>query len=89
MVQESCNPYAGVDELCVRENNCLRWYIADYGYVGGRYGRCSESGMIEALQNGPISVSFNVLPDFMHYKSGIYHHTGVSTGFENFVVSIN
>jgi len=31
-----------------------------------------------ALMKGPIAVGFEVHSDFMHYKSGIYHYTGVS-----------
>ena len=33
--------------------------------------------MMKALvENGPMSVSFEVYDDFMLYKSGVYHHTG-------------
>merc|ERR1719397_1790709 len=33
--------------------------------------------MMKALvENGPMSVSFEVYDDFMMYKSGVYHHTG-------------
>ena len=28
------------------------------------------------VENGPMSVSFEVYDDFMMYKSGVYHHTG-------------
>ena len=28
------------------------------------------------VENGPLSVSFEVYDDFMMYKSGVYHHTG-------------
>lgn len=27
------------------------------------------------VKNGPLSVSFEVYPDFMMYKSGVYHQT--------------
>jgi cathepsin C len=30
---------------------------------------------IELVNNGPVSVAFEVYPDFMNYKGGIYHHT--------------
>jgi cathepsin C len=32
---------------------------------------------LELVIRGPISVSFEVYPDFEDYKSGIYHHTGL------------
>lgn len=76
----------GHDEKCIKEN-CDRWYTAKYWYVGGYYGGCTETAMIDALlKNGPLSVSFEVYADFFHYKTGIYHHTGVK-GFEPYVVS--
>ena len=28
------------------------------------------------VENGPLSVSFEVYDDFMMYKAGVYHHTG-------------
>jgi cathepsin C len=38
------------------------------------------------VHGGPISVSFEVYPDFKFYKSGIYHHTGLGE-FRDFEVS--
>lgn len=32
---------------------------------------------IELVRNGPLVVAFEVYDDFMSYKGGIYHHTGV------------
>ncbi len=29
------------------------------------------------IKNGPLSVSFEVHPDFMHYKSGVYHRVSL------------
>jgi len=54
----------------------------------GYYGACNEQLMKLALvHGGPISVSFEVYPDFRYYKSGIYHHTGLGD-FRSFEVSI-
>ena len=45
------------------------------------------------VENGPLSVSFEVYDDFMMYKSGVYHHTGAlkskqsGTSFDPFEVS--
>jgi hypothetical protein len=53
----------------------------------GYYGACNEELMRLALvHGGPISVSFEVYPDFRQYKSGIYHHTGLGE-FRPFEVS--
>jgi cathepsin C len=52
----------------------------------GYYGACNEELMrLELVLRGPISVSFEVHPDFENYKSGIYHHTGLG-GFNPFEV---
>ena len=29
------------------------------------------------VENGPLAVSFEVYDDFMLYKTGVYHHTGM------------
>lgn len=77
VVEESCSPYQGQDGACSTKK-CLKHYVASYSYVGGYYGGCSEEAMKKALvENGPVSVSFEVYNDFMMYKSGVYHHTGL------------
>lgn len=79
IVEESCFPYVGKDSPCGVPLKCLRHYTAEYSYVGGFYGGCSEAAMmLELVNNGPMGVAFEVYPDFMHYKEGIYHHTGLS-----------
>ena len=63
--------------------------MSSYGYVGGYYGGCTEEAMKKALvEGGPLSVSFEVYDDFMLYKSGVYHHTGLikHAAFEPFEV---
>ena len=58
-------------------HSLTRHYTSAYSYVGGYYGGCSEEAMMKALvENGPLSVSFEVYDDFMMYKAGVYHHTG-------------
>ncbi|KAM4589195.1 dipeptidyl peptidase 1 [Fundulus diaphanus] len=77
IVDESCFPYIAADSPCGVPQNCGRMYAAEYGYVGGFYGGCSETAMkLELVKNGPMAVALEVYPDFMHYKEGIYHHTG-------------
>uniref|UniRef100_A0A1A8HUX3 Dipeptidyl peptidase 1 n=1 Tax=Nothobranchius kuhntae TaxID=321403 RepID=A0A1A8HUX3_NOTKU len=77
IVEESCFPYIAKDSPCGIPQNCGRTYAAEYGYVGGFYGGCSETAMmLELVQNGPMAVALEVYPDFMHYAGGIYHHTG-------------
>lgn len=39
---------------------------------------------LNLYENGPFVVGFEVLSDFMQYKGGIYHHTGIKGGFEPF-----
>ena len=78
VVEEECYTYRAHDSTCQEQADCLRYHSTDYYYVGGYYGACSEDGMrLELVQNGPMSVSFEVYSDFQHYKSGIYHHTGL------------
>ncbi|KAM9853412.1 dipeptidyl peptidase 1 [Aulostomus maculatus] len=85
IVDESCFPYIGKDSPCGVPQNCGRVYTADYSYVGGFYGGCSEMAMmLELVKNGPMAVAFEVYPDFMHYKEGIYHHTSISDPYNPF-----
>ncbi|XP_053279001.1 dipeptidyl peptidase 1 [Pleuronectes platessa] len=85
LVDESCFPYAGKDTPCGVPKNCVRVYAAEYNYVGGFYGGCSEMAMmLDLVKNGPMAVAFEVYSDFMNYKEGIYHHTGLSDPFNPF-----
>ena len=38
------------------------------------------------VESGPMSVSFEVYPDFMHYSGGVYHHSGLIDKFNPFEV---
>uniref|UniRef100_A0A3Q3EJA6 Dipeptidyl peptidase 1 n=1 Tax=Labrus bergylta TaxID=56723 RepID=A0A3Q3EJA6_9LABR len=85
IVDESCFPYIGKDSPCGVPQNCFRVYTAEYYYVGGFYGGCSEMAMMmDLVKNGPMAVAFEVYPDFMHYREGIYHHTGLADAFNPF-----
>lgn len=85
IVDESCFPYVAKDSPCGLPQNCGRVYTADYHYVGGFYGGCSETAMmLELVKNGPMAVAFEVYPDFMNYKEGIYHHTFFADNFNPF-----
>ncbi|XP_061575219.1 dipeptidyl peptidase 1 [Cololabis saira] len=85
IVDESCFPYIGKNSPCGVPQKCGRMYAAEYGYVGGFYGGCSEAAMMQELvKNGPMAVAFEVYSDFMHYKEGIYHHTGLADPFNPF-----
>ncbi|XP_056139049.1 dipeptidyl peptidase 1 [Lampris incognitus] len=76
IVEESCFPYTANNSVCALPQSCGRLYTAEYSYVGGFYGGCSETAMmLELIKNGPMAVAFEVYPDFMHYTEGIYHHT--------------
>ncbi|GFQ88117.1 dipeptidyl peptidase 1 [Trichonephila clavata] len=39
---------------------------------------------IDLVENGPVTVAFQVYPDFMLYKGGVYHHTGIGSRFNPF-----
>lgn len=85
VVDESCFPYVAKDTPCGLPKNCRSTYSAEYYYVGGFYGGCSEAAMkLELVKNGPMAVAFEVYSDFMHYTSGIYHHTGLTDAFNPF-----
>ena len=82
VVEETCYPYRAHDSKCQETSNCLRYHSTNYYYIGGYYGACSEEAMrMELVQNGPMSVSFEVYSDFQHYKGGIYKHTGLEDKF--------
>lgn len=79
VVPEECNPYKGKDGSCATKACPRRYYSTNYRYVGGFYGGCNEPRMRVALvKRGPIAVSFQVYPDFMHYGGGVYHHVKTS-----------
>ncbi|GIY48325.1 hypothetical protein CDAR_37451 [Caerostris darwini] len=81
---EECYPYEGHDSSC-NPKDCKRFYVAKYKYVGGFFGGCNEDLMkMDIVQNGPVTVAFQVYPDFMLYSGGIYHHTGINSGFNPF-----
>lgn len=61
VVDESCFPYVAKDTPCGVPQNCGRIYTAEYNYVGGFYGGCSEMAMmLELVKNGPMGVAFEV-----------------------------
>lgn len=87
LVQEQCFPYEGQDAPC-NEKKCARQFGTGYHYVGGFYGACNEVLMrLELVKNGPMAVGFEVYQDFMSYKSGIYHHTGLTDKFNPFEIT--
>lgn len=58
--------------------NSLTFFSLLLGY----YGACNEEEMKLALiKGGPLIVGLEVYDDFLHYKSGIYHHTGLQDRF--------
>ena len=61
---------------------------AQKGYFLGYYGASNEALMMEALVNdGPLAVNLKTYSDFHNYESGIYRHTGLTDGFNPFVVN--
>lgn len=85
LVEEACFPYTGTDAPCTVRKDCFRYYSSEYYYVGGFYGGCNEALMkLELVRRGPMAVAFEVHDDFLHYHSGIYHHTGLRDPFNPF-----
>jgi len=85
LVDETCYPYKGLTQKCGTPTSCKRHYATHYQYIGGFYGACNEEAMkIALVEHGPLAVSFQVYGDFMSYKGGIYHHTGVTNRFSPF-----
>lgn len=84
LVEEACFPYTGSDSPC-KLTDCFRYYSSEYHYVGGFYGGCNEALMkLELVHHGPMAVAFEVYDDFLHYRKGIYHHTGLQDPFNPF-----
>jgi len=75
LVSEQCMPYTGTDSQCSNECGATsRYFLEDYGYVGGFYGGCSEQSMMEEIhKNGPIVVAFNAPGSLFYYNGGIFH----------------
>ncbi|KAM8975300.1 dipeptidyl peptidase 1 isoform 2-T2 [Pelodytes ibericus] len=85
IVEEANYPYLGKDAPCTLKDDYYRYYTSEYHYVGGFYGGCNEAYMkYELLMGGPLAVAFEVYDDFMHYREGIYHHTGLQDSFNPF-----
>jgi len=74
LVAEQCMPYTGSDNQCSAECGATeRYFLEDYGYVGGYYGGCSEQSMMEEIaENGPIIVAFNAPGELFYYSGGIF-----------------
>ncbi|KAM6158911.1 dipeptidyl peptidase 1 [Rhynchocyon petersi] len=85
LVEEDCMPYVASDSPCKVKKDCFRYYTSEYHYVGGFYGGCNEALMrLELVNHGPMAVAFEVYDDFLHYREGIYHHTGLRDPFNPF-----
>lgn len=85
IVEEADFPYTGGDSPCTLKGDAYRYYTAEYHYVGGFYGGCNEAYMkFELILGGPLAVAFEVYDDFMGYRGGIYHHTGLQDKFNPF-----
>ncbi|KAM3934537.1 dipeptidyl peptidase 1 [Leptodactylus fuscus] len=88
IVEESDFPYTATDSPCTPKDNAYRYYSSEYHYVGGFYGGCNEALMkYELILGGPLAVAFEVYDDFMYYKGGIYHHTGLQDKFNPFQIT--
>ncbi|CAG2115546.1 unnamed protein product [Medioppia subpectinata] len=53
-------------------------YTKDLHFGQSSYGFSNQNKQVQAdiMKNGPVVAAFNVYPDFLTYKSGVYHHVG-------------
>ncbi|XP_048215716.1 dipeptidyl peptidase 1 isoform X1 [Perognathus longimembris pacificus] len=85
VVEEACFPYQGTDAPCAPRKDCFRYFSSEYHYVGGFYGGSNEALMkLELVRHGPLAVAFEVHDDFLHYRGGVYQHTGLRDPFNPF-----
>ena len=84
LATESCFPYeSGLSNsqgpTCAKRcSNHSEYYRAtNIKYVGGYFGNCSEVGMMQALQHGPVAVGIAVPGSFESYTGGIYEETAM------------
>ena len=80
LIEEGCYPYTASheDKCSPKIEDCPRYFVTDYKYIGGYYGGVNADDMLEELvRNGPIAVGILVEADFPMYSEGIYKHTGV------------
>lgn len=54
-----------------------------WGYVGGYFGACSETAMVEALQRGPITVDLYAPGDLFYYGGGVFNSPAAPGGFRD------
>lgn len=77
LVPESCSPYKarkGKCSTCDVSKLDETYRVSSYKFVGGAYGKTNERDMmVELMNNGPITVSFEPIQSFMYYSGGIYH----------------
>merc|ERR1712025_234152 len=75
-ISEECFPYRQRSDSSVScsmaQQDCTRYRLRDYQYIGDFYGGCNEVRMMEELQQGPIAVAINAHGDLSYYHSGIY-----------------
>eukprot|EP01069_Polyplicarium_translucidae_P001410 Polyplicarium_translucidae@DN1653_c0_g1_i3.p1 len=78
----ACGPPTDAAPLptsCALAGRVRRW-----GYVGGAYGRSSESEMRrEIFEHGPVAVSLRPTPEFMAYRGGVFSSPTYSAHTDN------
>jgi C1A family cysteine protease len=69
-VLEACMPYEAVDTIPCTEDQCthLAW-ISDYFYIPN-----SINDIKQAVLNGAVSTTFQVMGDFYYYEEGCYEN---------------
>jgi len=67
-----------------------RYYVGNYGYVGGYYGACNEVAMMrEMYKRGPLIVAFQAPGSLFYYDGGIFHGPKPEWQEDNHVKGLN
>ena len=77
LIPESCFPYEARNVDCRRRcdnsGNKRKYFVSNYGYLGGYYGATNEELMMKEIRaRGPIPGNILVPYTFSYYKKGVY-----------------
>ncbi|XP_060755035.1 pro-cathepsin H [Neoarius graeffei] len=72
LMTENDYPYIGADRPCKYNPQLAAAFVKDVVNIT----KYDEMGIVDAVARlNPVSIAFEVLPEFMHYESGVYSST--------------
>lgn len=79
LIPEDCMEYTqetgNCNDLCDYSKYKTKYFVSQYGYLGGHYGATTEEMMVKELRaRGPILGNLAVPWTFTYYKGGIFAH---------------